>query len=126
MLVNTSAEGDLLADIRADRAGQDQLGSIVLDSSNLGTGRCGTNVNHDDFVLGQLGDLGLLAIGGLDTEQTSEEVEVDFDFAVDIGELALKTQDETDQTIGTAKGRIDLGTDTDQTTGNSVLEVVAF
>lgn len=126
MLVDTSAESHLLTDICADGAGQDQLSSVVLDSSDLSTSGRGANVDHDDLVLGQLGDLGLLAVGRLDTKQASEQVEVDLDLAVNVGQLALEAQDETDQTIGTAEGRVDLGTDTNQATGHGVLEVVAL
>lgn len=126
MLLDTSAQGNLLANVGTGRAGQDELSSIVLDGSNLGTSRGGTNVDHDDFVLGQLGNLGLLAVGSSDTEKTTEEVEVNLNLAVDLGQTALETQDETDKTIGTAKGGVDASTNTDQTTGNSVLQVVGL
>lgn len=126
MLLDTSGQSNLLANVAAGRAGQNQLGGIVLDSDNLGSSRGGTNVDHDHLVLGQLGNLGLLAIGGSHTEQAAEKVEVDLDLAVDIGKTALETQDETNETISTAKGRVDSGTDTDETTGNGVLEIVGL
>jgi hypothetical protein len=126
MLLDTSAQGNLLADVGTGRAGQDKLSSIVLDSGNLGTGRSGTNVDHDNLVLGELGNLGLLSIGSPDTEKTTEEVEVNLDLAVDLGQTALETQDETNKTIGSAKRRVDSGTDTNETTRNSVLEVVGL
>lgn len=124
MLLNTTGQGDLLANVCAGRGGEDELGGIVLDGGNLGTGGRGTNVDHDDLVLGELGDLGLLAVGGADTEETAQEVEVDLDLAVDLGQASLETQDETDETIGSAEGGVDAGTDTDETTGDGVLEVV--
>lgn len=126
MLVDTSAEGDLLANVCADGAGEDQLGGIVLDGGHLGAGGRGANVDHDDLVLGQLGDLGLLAVGRLDAEQTAQQVKVDFDLAVDVGQLALEAEDEADQTVGTAQRGVDLGADTNQATGHGVLEVVAL
>ena len=63
MLLDSSAHGDLLANFCASRAGELQLGGIVLDGDDLGTSGGGTNVDHEDFVLCELGDLGLLAIG---------------------------------------------------------------
>lgn len=126
VLLDTARQSDLLADACAGGAGEDQLGGIVLDGNNLGAGRGGTNVDHDDFVLGQLGNLSLLTIGGADTEKTTEKVEVDFDLAVDLGELALETKDETDKTISTAEGRVNAGTNTNQATGNGVLEIVGL
>src|SRR4051812_34741108 len=124
MLLNTPAEGYLLTNVCARRAGQNELSGILLDGRNLGTGRGGANVDHDDFVLGQLVNLRLLAVGGADTEEAAEEIEVDFDLAVNLGKAALETEHETDQTIGSAEGRVDPGTNTDETTRHSVLEVV--
>lgn len=126
VLLDTSGKGNLLADARAGGGGEDKLSGILLDGGHLGTGGGGTNVDHDDFVLGELVDLGLLAVGGADTEKAAEEVEVDLDLGVDLGEAALFTEDETDETIGTAEGRVDAGTDTDETTGHGVLEVVGL
>src|SRR5687768_11468532 len=126
MLLDTPTECNLLADVGAGRAGKYKLGGIVLDGGDLSAGGGRTDVDHDNLVLRKLGDLGLLAIGGTDTEQTTEEVEVDLDLAVDLRESALETEDETDETIGTAKGGVDAGSDTDETTGNGVLEVVGL
>ena len=126
MLLNTTAQSNLLAQACTGRAGQGKLSSIVLDGNDLGTSRRGTNVDHDDFVLGKLGDLGLLAVGCPYTEQTAQEVEVDFDLAVNLGKSALETKDETDQTIGTAQSRVNARTNTNETTRNGVLEVVGF
>lgn len=126
MLLDTSAEGHLLANVGAGRAGEDKLGGIVLDGGDLSAGGCRADVDHDDFVLRELGDLGLLSVGGTDTEQTTEEVEVDLDLAVDLGESSLESENETDETIGTAEGGVDAGSDTDETTGDGVLEVVGL
>ena len=48
----------------------------------------------------ELGDLLLLAVGGLDAEETAEEEEVDFDVDVDGWELAFEAEDESYQTTG--------------------------
>ncbi|KAI6772529.1 hypothetical protein HG530_003487 [Fusarium avenaceum] len=104
MLLNTSTQSDLLANVGTGGASKNKLGSIVLDGSNLGSGRGGTNVDHDNLVLGQLRNLGLLSVGGPHTEQTAEKVEVDLNLA----------------------GRINSGTDTNETTRNGVLEIVGL
>lgn len=126
MLFDTSAQSDLLANVGTGRAGQDQLSGIVLDSSDLRSSRGGTNVDHDDLVLGQLGDLRLLAVGSSHTEQAAEEVEVNLDLAVNLGQASLETQDETNETIGSAEGRVDAGTNTNKATGDGILEVVGL
>jgi hypothetical protein len=103
MLLDSSANGNLLTNLRAGRAGQAELGSIGLDTQDLSTGGSGTNVNHQNLILSQLGNLGLLAIGGLDTEQAAEQEVVNLNLGVDSREAATVAKDETDQTISTAK-----------------------
>lgn len=112
MLLDSSGKGNLFANLGTCRAGELKSGSVGLDGNDLGTSGGGTNVDHEDFVLCKLGDLGLLAIGSLDTEETTEEEVVDFDFSVDGGELSTETEDETNETIGTAEGRVDTSTNT--------------
>ena len=112
MLLDSTREGDLLTDLGTCRASELQSGGISLDGDDLGTSGGRTNVDHEDFVLCEFGNLGLLAVGGLDTEQTTEQEVVDLDLGVDGRELATETKDETDQTIGTAEGRVDTGTNT--------------
>lgn len=103
MLLNSSADGNLLSDLCAGRAGQAELSSIGLDTQNLSTSGSGTNVNHQNLILSQLGNLGLLAIGSLDTQQAAEQEVVDLDLGVDSRQAATVAKDETDQTISTAK-----------------------
>jgi len=67
---------------------------------------------YQNFILCKFGDLGLLAVGGLDTEQSSEKEVVDLELSVDVGEMSTKTKDETDETIRTAEGRVHASTDT--------------
>src|SRR5690349_2158204 len=74
VLLDTTTQGNLLADICACRAGEDQLRGILLDGRDLGAGGRRADVDHDDFVLGQLLDLGLLSIGGSHTEQPAQQV----------------------------------------------------
>ena len=126
VLLNSATDGDLLANFRASRAGQAELSGISLDTNDLSTGSSGTDVNHENFVLSKLGDLGLLAVGGLDTEQTTEKEVVNLDLGVDGRKAATMTENETDETIRTAKGGVDTGTDTNKTTGNGELEVVVL
>jgi hypothetical protein len=126
MLLDSAGKRNLLANLGTGRAGKLESGGIGLDGDDLGTSGGGTNVDHEDFVLCELGNLGLLAIGGLDTEQTTEQEVVDLDLGVDGGELATETKDETDQTIGTAEGGVNTGTNTDETTGDGELQVVVL
>lgn len=112
MLLDSSGKRNLLTLLCARGGCELQLRNIGLRGHDLGTGGGGTNVDHEDFVLGELGDLGLLAVGGLDSEETAEKEEVDFKVEVDVGEEGLKTEDLTDETIGTAEGGIDVGTNT--------------
>jgi hypothetical protein len=69
-------------------------------------------ISYQNFVLRQLGNLRLLAIGGLDTEQSAEKEVVDLNLGVNVGEVSAETEDETDETIGTAKRRVDASTNT--------------
>ena len=126
MLLDSAGKSDLLANFGTGRAGELKSGGIGLDGDDLSTSGGRTNVNHEDFVLCELGNLGLLAIGSLDTEQTAEQEVVDLDFSVDGGELATETKDETDQTIGTAESGVDASTNTNKTTRNSELEIVVL
>jgi len=126
MLLDSAGKGNLLANLGTGRAGELKSGSIGLDSNNLGTSGGRTDVNHENFVLCELGNLGLLAVGGLDTEQTTEQEVVDLNLSVDGGKLATETKDETDQTIGTAEGGVDTGTNTDETTRDGELQVVVL
>jgi hypothetical protein len=126
MLLDSARKSDLLANLGTGRAGKLESGGIGLDGDNLGTSGGGTNVDHEDFVLCELGDLGLLAVGSLDTEQTAEEEVVDLDFGVDGGELATETKDETDQTIGTTEGGVNTSTNTDETTRDGELQIVVL
>jgi hypothetical protein len=126
MLLDSAGKGDLLANLGTGRAGELKSGGIGLDGDNLGTSSGGTNVDHEDFVLCELSNLGLLAVGGLDTEQTTEQEVVDLDLSVDGGELATETKDETDQTIGTAESGVNTSTNTDETTRDGELQIVVL
>jgi len=112
MLLDSSTQGDLLTDLGTSRACELQLGDISLDTDDFGTSRSRSNVDHENFVLGQFGDLGLLAVCGLNTEQATEEEVVNLDFGIDGRKLALQTEHETNETIGTAKSRVNTGTNT--------------
>lgn len=126
MLLDSARDGDLLANLSTGGTGQAELSGIGLDTEDLSTSSGGTNVNHQNFVLSKLGNLGLLAVGGLDTKKAAEQEVVDFNLGVDSGKTATVTENETDETIGTAKGGVDTGTNTDQTTGNGKLEVIVL
>lgn len=77
MLLDTTRQSNLLTDLGTRGGGERKTGGVSLDGNDLGTGGGGTNVDHEHFVLAELRDLGLLAVGGLDTEQPSEKKVVD-------------------------------------------------
>ena len=112
VLLDSPRKRDLFADLGTRGAGQGQAGRIGLDGHNLGARRGTADVDHENFVLRELGDLGLLAVGRLDTQQAAQQEVVDLELRVDGGQLATETQDETDQTIGTAERGVDAGTNT--------------
>lgn len=67
---------------------------------------------YQNFVLCELGNLGLLAVCGLDSEQPSEKEVVDLELSVNVGEMATETKDETNETIRTAERGVYACTDT--------------
>lgn len=101
VLLNSPTDGNLLTNLSASGRGQNELGSIGLDTSDLGTGGCRANVHHQHLVLSKLGNLSLLAVGGLDTQQSAEQEVVDLNLSVDCGKASTVTQNETNKTIGT-------------------------
>lgn len=69
-------------------------------------------MTYQNFILCKFGDLGLLAVGRLDTEQSSEKEVVDLELSIDVGEMSAETKDETDETIRTAERGVYASTDT--------------
>jgi hypothetical protein len=126
MLLNSSRQGNLLADFCTSGTRQAQLGNITFDTEYFGTSSRAANVDHEDFVLCQLADFCLLAVFGLDAEKTPEQEEVDFEVGVDGRKLAAKTQYVTHKTIGTAQGRINASTNTNEPTRDGELELVVL
>ena len=127
MLVHSSAESDLLTLLGTDGLRQGDLGQVALDGLDLAAGGGRADVDHEDLRPAQLLDLGLLAtVAGLDTEQPAEEVVGDLNLGKYIGELSPQAEDLSDQPIGTGKGGVDAGTDTDETTGHGILQRVGF
>lgn len=57
MFLHTSTQSDLLADLCADRVGEDDLGQISLDGADAAACRQRADVHHQHLVLGQFLDL---------------------------------------------------------------------
>src|SRR3569833_1004308 len=89
VLLDTSNQSNLLTDIGASRTRLNQFRGVFLDDSSLGASRSGSNVDHVDFVLGHLLDLGLLPVGGPHAQKASQEIKADFYLSVDIGQTSL-------------------------------------
>src|ERR1700753_4192752 len=101
MLLDTARQTNLLSNLRAGRTCQTQLCNVGLDTQHLCASRCAPNVDHEDFVLGELGDLCLLAVFRLDTQKASQQEVVDLQLAVDAGQFATKAENLANKTIGT-------------------------
>lgn len=97
-----------------------EFGSIFFDGNNFGIGGGGINVDYDNFVFCKFVDFGLFVVGCFDIEEVVEEVEVDFDFIVDVGEVVFEIEDEIDKMIGFVEGRVDVGIDINKIVGNGV------
>lgn len=109
MLFDPPRQCNLLSNLRAGRARQDQLRHVDLGCDDLGAGRGAADVDHDHFVLGQLADLGLLPILGLDSEQPPESKVVDLELCIDGWQRSLEPENVANQSVGSAEGWVDLG-----------------
>merc|ERR1719329_107566 len=128
VFLNPSAESDLVSLLRADGTGQDNLCKVILlDSKNSTTSCCGTDVDHDDFSLHQLGNLACLGVTlNLDTKQTAEQVVLDFDLNIDLWQTTRTAKNLSEQAIRTSERRINLCSNTDETTWHGELKSVLF
>mmetsp|Transcript_21621 Transcript_21621/g.47063 ORF Transcript_21621/g.47063 Transcript_21621/m.47063 type:complete len:439 (+) Transcript_21621:259-1575(+) len=126
MLLDPSAQGNLVALLSAHRAREGDLGRVVvLDAENLSSSCSRADVDHEDFALLQLGHLFALRVSiQLDAQQASEQVVLDLDFDVDVGELVGVAQDHAHKTVRTRERGVDLGADADEAAGHRELEVV--
>lgn len=97
MFVDTTGQSNLFTFLCADRSEQLNLGQVSLHGQDLATSRSRTNVDHQNFVLSQLGHLRLLVTLGLNTQKAAQQEKVDFDFNKDVGQLANTTEHLTDQ-----------------------------
>lgn len=171
MFIDPTRERNLFSHLCASRAGQKDLGQVRFHAHHSTTGRSGSDVDHQHFVLGQFLDLcgkwageqdsvrirknennsgqseasesmrgvqtrnslkegvthlGLFLVIRLDTEQTTQQEVVDFQFRVNSRQLTDRSQHLADQTIRTAECGINLGSHTNQPTGYGELQVVVL
>ena len=128
VVIDAAGEGDLVSFIGADRLGKLYANGVTLDVDDSATERLTANIDHELLFCLEAADLGHLALGtlGLDTEQSLEEVIGDFQFSDDLGHFAWMANDLSDQLIGTSETRIHLQADSDQTTRNSVHQLVVI
>ena len=108
MLFDPPRQCNLLSNLRAGRARQDQLGHVDLGRDDLGAGRGAAYVDHDDLILRQLADLGLFAVLRLDSQQPPESEVVDLELRVDGRQRSLETENVADQSVGSAEGWVNL------------------
>jgi hypothetical protein len=123
VLVHTTTESDLLTLHGAHRVDEEDLGEIALHRNHAATSRRGADVDHEHLTLDELGDTSLfpLVAVGLDAEEAAQQIEVDLELGEDVRQLARSTQNLPDQTILATKSRINMRSDSDQTTWNSIL-----
>jgi hypothetical protein len=108
MLFDPPRERNLFANLSAGRTRQDQLRHVDLCCDDLSAGCSAADVDHDDFVLGELADLGLLAVLGLDAQQATEREVVDLQLCVDGRESSLEAENVAHKSIGSAESWVDL------------------
>lgn len=112
MLLDASTQRNLLAVLGARRTCKLELCAVAPDAHDLCAGGGRTNVYHEHFALGELADLGLLAVAGLNAEEAAKEEVVYFKVGVNGGKLSTEAEDEADETIGTAERRVNTSTNT--------------
>ena len=80
MLLNTSRECNLLADLGTCRRSELYLGKITLDGEDTATGGCRTDVDEKELVFDKLGDFCLFLVLRLDAKQSAKQEQADFEF----------------------------------------------
>eukprot|EP00050_Salpingoeca_kvevrii_P010065 m.6393 g.6393 ORF g.6393 m.6393 type:complete len:309 (-) comp2608_c0_seq1:378-1304(-) len=125
VLVYSAAQCNLLTNLCAHGLCQDNLCQIRLDGRNTAASRERANVDHEHLALGELLDLcGLLVTLGTNAKKTAEEEKANFELRVDVGEATDLAQNLTDHAVSAAERGVDHGANADETTGNSVLQIV--
>lgn len=80
MLLDPPRQCDLLTHLGTRRRRQLDLGQVSFDAKNSPASRRRADVEEEELVLGQLGDFCLLVVLRLDTEETAEKEETNFEF----------------------------------------------
>ena len=125
MLVDAATERDLLALGRADGLRQQDLGQVGLDREHLAARRRAADVHHEDLLLLQLLDLGLLrALARLHAQQAPQQVEADLDLDEHVRQPALEAEHLADEPVRARQRRVDVRPHADQPAGHGVLEPV--
>ena len=72
VLLDSPGQSNLLSLLSTSRTSQLELSNISLGRNDLCTRGSRSDIDHENFVLGELGNLGLLSVGRLDSEETTE------------------------------------------------------
>lgn len=131
MLVNTSTQRYLLANLRRRGRVEHNLGQVGFDRHDATSFGCRANVDHENLTLGEFlnlrsdervsatsergnedgvgrrAHLRLLLVVSLDTEQSSQEEVVDLNLGVNGGQRALRSKNLSDESITTCQLRVD-------------------
>merc|ERR1712190_178852 len=128
MLINTATESNLISFLRTDWACKGDLCSIIiLHTRNSSTSSRGSNINHENFRLLQLGYSSCLRVAfGLDTKKTTKQIILHFNLDENKRKLPRMAKNMSNESISTSKSWVNLRTNTNQTTWNSELQIVLF
>lgn len=107
MLVDPATQGDLLAQLGRGGGVEENLGEIGLDGHDAASLGRAADVDHQNLVLGELLNLGLLLVVRLDSEETAQEEVLDLNLDVDGRERALGAEHLADETIATGELGVD-------------------
>eukprot|EP00964_Phaeocystis_antarctica_P143979 scaffold109653_cov78-Phaeocystis_antarctica.AAC.4 len=93
MLVDASAQRDLLTLGRANRRDERNLSEVGAHRRDAAARRGRANVDHEDLALGELLHLArLLALGGLDAKQAPQQVVAHLQLGVNLRQVADRAE----------------------------------
>ncbi|KAH3666217.1 hypothetical protein OGAPHI_004406 [Ogataea philodendri] len=121
MLVDTSGQRNLLVYFRACWRGERQSGHVCLDGHHSCSRGGRANIHHQHVVNLELSHTGLFLAVGLDSQQSSQKEVVDLDVCENRRQVALRTNNLSNQTVGSTQSRVDVGSHTNQSSWNGKL-----
>lgn len=113
MLFNTSTQSNFFTNLGTSRRSKHNLCHIRLDTQHPSPSGSGSDVNHQNLILGKFGYFGLFHVSvAFYTKKLPQQKIVYFQFGVYERKFAYSTQDMANETISSAKGWIDFSAHT--------------